>query len=1030
MQALQAQRPLLGDGVVDTALGPLRAELAQLRGNDGPRLKLVTVMFADIVGSTALSRGLVPEEIHRVMDGALAAFTGIVHRHGGQVLQYAGDGLLAVFGALRASEDDAVQAVRAGLALQDEARVQAGRVGQRHGGLAFALRVGISSGEVLLGQGVDEGASIRGMPVNLAARMEQTAPPGGLRVSHDTWAQLHGRFEADAEETLMVKGCDAPVRSWLVRREREPAAVGGHGPLLGREAELDMLRQALDAVAAGRGPAALLWLGEAGVGKSRLLAEAAQVAQRRDIAVQVAGAGHQPAAAPYALLRRWFGPAEVAGSPWVMRLFGPRDALDPADAQAVRDRGFAALLAHCRARAAAHPLLVCLDDLQTADEGSLEFLRQLLQTPGPLPLLLLAAARPGADEPRLPAQRRPLAPLDPAAAEALAAWLLAPCGLPGLAALLAERGECIPVHMEELAAMWREQGLLEPGAAADLQRFGADAVPPSLPAVLQARLDRLPAAERAALQAASVIGPSFWDAALEPADRAWLPALQARGLVLPQPEADLGPAQAFRFRHRHLHERVYAGVLGQARRRGHQAAADWLARQPGGGQLAACADHLERAGDTRRAAEEWARAGADAAARWANRDARMAFERALQLGSDAPPLTQLRQRQALQEVLIRLADAAAQQANVAEMAALAPLLDPLAQAEVALCRAECEHDAGRPAAALEALAQLFAVVPDGAHRLRGRALGARAAALRLQGRTDEALACLAQALPCARRAGDRRNEAALLNSAGMLAMDQGEAEAARAHFVQALALHRESGHQGNEAATLANLGYLDWVLGDPGPATDLFGQAAALAGALGQAYNEGLARVNLSLVLGQQGDASAALVQSQAALALLAPAADPCALAAAQRAQGLAQLALGRLAVAEAAFVAARDSLDALGLERLAVEAIAGLAAVALARGDLDGARRAAVLVLERAGPAWRMDGLDEPERVCLACFDALRACGDPGADAVLAAGWSALQARAARIADPARRLRLLAASPLHRRLQALADAGLRTTGS
>nr|WP_269839362.1 adenylate/guanylate cyclase domain-containing protein [Paucibacter sp. M5-1]MCZ7881715.1 adenylate/guanylate cyclase domain-containing protein [Paucibacter sp. M5-1] len=181
---LESQRALLGDAVVDVAVAGLQAQAQALQaaGSESTQsqaLRLVSILFLDVVGSTALGQQLDPEEIHAVMDGAMARFTGVVQAHGGRVLQYAGDNLLAGFGADEVREDDAERAARCGLALLAAGRSVAQQVQQAHGHQGFDVRVGIHSGQVLLGGGVDAEGTIRGSAVNIAARMEQCAPPGG-----------------------------------------------------------------------------------------------------------------------------------------------------------------------------------------------------------------------------------------------------------------------------------------------------------------------------------------------------------------------------------------------------------------------------------------------------------------------------------------------------------------------------------------------------------------------------------------------------------------------------------------------------------------------------------------------------------------------------------------------------------------------------------------------------------------------------------------------------------------------------------
>ena len=181
--ALEAQRRLVGDVATDAALSPMRVRLAGFVEHE-QSLRQVTVLFMDVVGSTALSRQLDAEEIHEIIDGALRRLTAIVEHNQGRVLQYAGDSLLAVFGASQAREDDPERAVRCALSIVREAQQIGAEVrASTHQG-DFNVRVGIHTGSVLLGGGVDEASTIRGITVNIAARMEQTAPVGGVRISH------------------------------------------------------------------------------------------------------------------------------------------------------------------------------------------------------------------------------------------------------------------------------------------------------------------------------------------------------------------------------------------------------------------------------------------------------------------------------------------------------------------------------------------------------------------------------------------------------------------------------------------------------------------------------------------------------------------------------------------------------------------------------------------------------------------------------------------------------------------------------
>ena len=186
---------------------------------DRASLRPATVCFVDVVGSTALANQLDLEDVHELTDTLLERCTVEVERHGGRVLKYTGDGLLAVFGVGAAPEHGAEDGVRAGLAVLAavaEAKV-AGAIGPE-----VELRVGIDTGRVLLGGGVEAEHAIRGPVVNLAARMEQTAPPGGLRISEHTQRHVRGLFDVTDEPPIEVKGFTEPVHTHLVQRARPP----------------------------------------------------------------------------------------------------------------------------------------------------------------------------------------------------------------------------------------------------------------------------------------------------------------------------------------------------------------------------------------------------------------------------------------------------------------------------------------------------------------------------------------------------------------------------------------------------------------------------------------------------------------------------------------------------------------------------------------------------------------------------------------------------------------------------------------
>ena len=575
---LQSERDALGDEVVELALKPLREQWQRLAageagGGAGPQLRHLSVLFCDVVGSTSLSQYLSPEAVSAVMDDALAAFTHIAQLNGGSVLSYAGDSMLAVFGAPLAREDDAARAVRAGLAILGAASSRAQEVLDRYGHAGFNVRAGVATGGVLLGGGVDGDSSARGMTVNLAARMEQTAAPGTLRVCPDTWRLLRGRFEGDEQAPLMVKGRDDPISTWLVRNERRGSAAvragvaGLHTPHVGRARELTALQQAFASIdranlstpAVAPSMRQLIVLGDAGLGKSRLAAEFRAWAEQRAGGVRwfTAVATEADAQRPYGLLRRGFSrfaqlrdsdPPDTARHNWLAAFapllrsqgdaavlghllgldFSAHDEVRPMldEAQQLRDRAFHHALQVLQLLASSDtPLVVLLDDLHWADRGTLDFLDHLQTRAAALPLLMVGLGRPSLAEAHpdwLAQAGRELWSLQALAdddVQTLADALLAP--LQGTAPQLRERllgaAGGNPFFMEEWVQVLLDRGILvDDGDRWQLReaRLASWPVPGTLRGVLEARLDELDAGALALLLSAAVVGMVFWDDAL------------------------------------------------------------------------------------------------------------------------------------------------------------------------------------------------------------------------------------------------------------------------------------------------------------------------------------------------------------------------------------------------------------------------------------------------------------------------------------------------------------------------------------
>ncbi len=631
--ALEAQRALLGDAVVDTALTPLREKLAALQTST-QQLKQVSVLFVDVVGSTAMGQKLDPETIHAVMDGALERFTAVVRAEQGRVLQYTGDGMLAAFGSEAAREDDVECAVRAGLGIIDAARELAPQVRRQHGVPDFNVRAGVHTGRVLLGGGVDAEGSIRGATVNVAARMEQSAPPGRLRISHDSWRHVRGLFDAVEQDPISVKGVEQPMRSWVIERPKAamprqaPRGIEGlHTPMVGREAELRQLRQAFDTTVAERQLRAVTVVGEAGLGKSRLLEEFEHTLDAQQCWLLQGHAHPRSALQPHGLVRDmllrhlqigdgaeaqaarssfelWLAPLLATEGEAPMHLLGRLIGLDYAHSPHVQElqgdealfrlRAYEAAALSLRRLGEIKPVVLVLDDLHWADEGSLEFVEHLMSRHRELPLLCLVLTRQTLFEQHAGwaagnarHTRLDLKPLDGGSSRELAETLLQRISdVPEqLRALLTAGAEGNPFYMEELVKMLIDDGvILDEGEGWRVlaDKLDAARVPPTLTGVLQARLDALPRAERLALQQAAIVGHVFEDRALAAINAqapALLPRLLQKQLVAHREGTAPEDTHEYVFHHHLLHQVTYDSVLKAPKREGHaKVGGYWSAR--------------------------------------------------------------------------------------------------------------------------------------------------------------------------------------------------------------------------------------------------------------------------------------------------------------------------------------------------------------------------------------------------------------------------------------------------------------------
>jgi class 3 adenylate cyclase/tetratricopeptide (TPR) repeat protein len=580
VSALENQRSILGDAVVDTALAPLRERLDSLKQSaralpdETRQRKIITVLFADIPGFSMLSERFEAEDLSTV-NALWEQLDAVILKHGGRIDKHTGDGVMALWGAEIVREDDASQAIRAGLQMRETLQAFRAASPLFHDlpEQEINLRVGMNTGSVIVGLlGTTGEFTALGDTVNLAARLNAAAKPGQLLISHDTYRLVRGMFEVHIQPPLQVKGKAEPVQTYLVEALKPRAfhievrgVEGVETVLVGRHAELDALKEAFQRLF-GRHPLRLVTLvGDMGLGKSRILQEflawtdplpedfylfqgrshpsetTTPYALWRDIfSFRFQIQDSDPLAAVHEKMERGFtefmpdDQRAIEKAHIVGQLIGFDFSSSPylrgvlQDPRQMRSLGFATLARFFVTAAETYPIVLAADDIHWADRGSLEALTYLCaHVPAATPFLAICTARPSLFE-RAPdwglglpsAIKLMLKPLLPAESRSLVEQILhkAPIIPPALRDLVVGGAEGNPFYLEELIKMFIDGQVIRPGEETweiDLDRLDAGAIPPTLSGVLQARLDRLGVFERVSLQRASVVGRIFWDSAVK-----------------------------------------------------------------------------------------------------------------------------------------------------------------------------------------------------------------------------------------------------------------------------------------------------------------------------------------------------------------------------------------------------------------------------------------------------------------------------------------------------------------------------------
>jgi len=580
--------------------------------------KTVTVLFSDVTGSTSLGERLDPESLRRVMTRYFDEMRAALERHGGTVEKFIGDAIMAVFGIPSLHEDDAHRAVRAAAEMR-ESLAALNKELERDWGVTVAARTGINTGEVVAGDPAAGQTLVTGDTVNVAARLEQAAAPGEILLGDVTYRLTKDGVDAEPVEPLTLKGKAEPVAAFRLLRVTHGLEVVARrldSPLVGRQGELQLLREAFERSVRDRACLLFTVLGPAGVGKSRLIEEflagigdEAQVLRGRclpygegitywpvvEMLTQAAGLS---ALDPPDEVRRKVTVLldEEGHAGQVAERLG--QVMGLAGATASPDETFWAVRKLLEGIARHRPGVVVLDDIHWGEPTFLDLVDHVADWTRDAPILLLCSARPellderpGWGGGKLNATSFLLEPLSETECEEIVENLLEHTELPeGARRHITAAAEGNPLFVEQMVAMLIDDGLLQ--RVEDRWVLTGDLVsvpvPASIQALIEARLDRLVAGERAVIERASVEGRVFHRNGvlalsgedLRPDVDTHLMGLVRRELI--RPDASLFPGDdAFRFRHLLIRDAAYQSMPKAIRAELHERFADWLAGAAG-----------------------------------------------------------------------------------------------------------------------------------------------------------------------------------------------------------------------------------------------------------------------------------------------------------------------------------------------------------------------------------------------------------------------------------------------------------------
>jgi class 3 adenylate cyclase/tetratricopeptide (TPR) repeat protein len=973
----------------------------------------VTVLFADLSGYTAVAERMDPEEVKQLVDRVLMRLGLEVERFGGHVDKYIGDNVMAIFGAPTSHEDDAERAVRAGLGMHAAmVEVNMGLPPAEH----LDLRVGVNTGEVLAGA-VGHDYTVVGDTVNVASRLQSVARPGSVTVGERTMRATSGAVRYRELAPLTLKGKAEPVAAWeavglVTLHAAGRAEPARQSPLVGRGDELAALETLYERVVREGAPQLVTVMGEAGVGKSRLLREFERSLGERPSGPTVRTGRCLPYGAGLVfwalaeVLRAESGiiDADSSEQAWtklsryvrglfddrseavadlserkaalIGRMLGvdvpPELAPDERDPERLRESFFSALRAGVEAIARRRPFVIAFEDIHWADDGMLDAIEHLAQwVRAPLMLVCLArdellGRRPSWGGGRRSATQLLLEPLCSADTQELVAALL-PEGRE-LVPAVAERSGGNPLFAEEMARRIAEEGT------------AGDQLPETVQGVLAARLDALDPFERRLVQQAAVVGRTFWEGSLvslaeaEGRDlRRSLIALQEKDILAPVAEGQLAGERELAFKHVLIRDVAYGMLPKSVRSRKHFEVGTFIEERAGDRTdevVMLLAEHYGRAAllgreggvpddelelMRARGLRYLEEAGDTAATLYSNRESASHYRIARDVGANGSRATVVRIGEKLGDVSLslgRVDEAIEVWSDCLDWHRGQEDLERVADLHRKI-GAGLSHK-GERKAAIEHYQKGINLLKDGRPRLELVRLYEEAAWLYLH-TGDNMLAIYAseKALRLAERLGETRAASRAHGIFGRVFGRIGDTERARQNLERAVELARGSDHNETILALSALGRHLEISEADVTGAGQAFEEALALAQEVGvlPAQVELHASLAQLAVYGADWERVERSTEASAELAEREGLVGKLSLPYALR--GLLRWREGRVDEATALFQRAHDLAEQVGWSELAFQALFGLATAQRDAGDLDAAASAldrAIDVCERAG--------------------------------------------------------------------------------